>query len=239
MDFAVERRLRALCLYRCGLGDGASAALARLLASPTLVSLEVNNEGTGPGRGVGALLAGIPLPLHADFMAAVRTSRLQRLQPSYVRLFDHKAFGVSLLAAVTDHPTLTHIDVSNNNVPKKHRAAVGAALSALVAANARALTSLNLSGCRLQDAGLGPLVDALPSNTVLRSLNCQLALEQRWRFDDDVLIQQCAVRLLAAVQANTGLRTLVAASYAPLAGLKEAEALVAARRQAETSPLHV
>lgn len=83
---------------------------------------------------------------------------------------------------------------------EEHRPAAGAALAALVAANAQALTSLNLSNCGLGDEGLRPLVGALAGNTALRSLDIRA---------NDVT-RALAVPLLAAVRANTSLRSLAA-----------------------------
>jgi Ran GTPase-activating protein (RanGAP) involved in mRNA processing and transport len=139
-------------------------------------------------------------------------------------LWDNPAAGAVLCAALTGHPRLHTIDLSGNHV---HGNAVErAALGALVAANAPALQQLNVSNCLLRDAGLGPLVEALRHNTHLRVLNC----------DENGMSEAFARRrLLPAVRANTGLRTLTAASswltpelYGEHA-CEEAAALVAAR----------
>ena len=71
---------------------------------------------------------------------------------------------------------------------------VGSALGRLVGAES-ALTTLDISDCKLGDAGLSPLVDALLGNTRLRRLVCgdndaTLALEAR----------------LASIRASTSLR---------------------------------
>jgi hypothetical protein len=85
-----------------------------------------------------------------------------------------------------------------------------------------------VSVCNLGGEGLRPLVDALPGNTALRRLRC--------RFND--VSPPFASSLVAAVRANTSLRTLEANNgevwlfgerHGPNPELAEAEALVAAR----------
>ena len=55
-------------------------------------------------------------------------------------------------------------------MPPLGRDLVGGAFFALVAANTPALVQLNISDCELGDAGIAPLVDAVPHNTHLRTL---------------------------------------------------------------------
>jgi hypothetical protein len=105
--------------------------------------------------------------------------------------------------------------------------ALGAALGALVAANAAALHELNLSYLAFFDAGLlalGPLLDALPLNTHLRTLNLD-CIRCTHDFARD--------RLLPSVRANMSLRRLIVPHGAHAnAFVYEAEALVAARNAA-------
>jgi hypothetical protein len=79
------------------------------------------------------------------------------------------------VAAATAHASLQRLNLSNNRTNRdgESRAAAGAALGALVAANAPALRSLNVCGCLLGDDGLRPLFQALPANTHLHELNCR------------------------------------------------------------------
>jgi hypothetical protein len=98
-----------------------------------------------------------------------------------------------------------------------HVSVAGAALSALITANAPALHEVNVLRCALGDAGLGPLVDALPANTHLRTLDVS---------DNDKSEAFSLQRLLPAVRANSGLRELSAGYYG---AVLDAEALVAAR----------
>jgi hypothetical protein len=88
------------------------------------------------------------------------------------------------------------------SVPAEHQAAAGAALGALVAANAPALHELDVSWSELADAGLGPLVDALPRNTHLRTLNLSDGDGQGM---SEAFVRD---RLLPAVRANSSLREL-------------------------------
>jgi hypothetical protein len=99
------------------------------------------------------------------------------------------------------------------------RAGVGTALGVLLAADAPALTELDVRRCNLGDAGLGPLLEALPANTHLRTLKCT-GNNTTGAFAADVL--------LPAVCANTSLRALDAGWQ--FFGDLEAEGIVYARR---------
>ncbi len=92
----------------------------------------------------------------------------------------------------------------------------------LVAADAPAFEALQLSWCRLGDAGLGPLVDALPRNSHL----CQLNIKGNGRS-----AAFAAQRLLPAVRANASIRDLAADKGH---GEKDAPAAEEALRLVET-----
>jgi hypothetical protein len=95
-------------------------------------------------------------------------------------------------------------------------------LGALLAANAPALTELDVSWCDLGDEGLRPLFDALPpANTHLRALDCG----RNWT--SEAFARE---RLLPAVRANSSLRELKTELYSDAA--REAEALVQCRADA-------
>lgn len=210
VDFSVGRRLAALWLHSCALDDGAApvAALTRLIAAGHVSRLELVVEDYGWAL----------VPSQA-FCTAVRCSgRLQRLRLQNVRLFDDAAAGVALLVAATGHPTLMHVDLSNNDVAPHDRPAVGAALGTLVAANG-ALLVLDVSSCDLADVGLRPLLDALPASTRLR----ELAI---WSNDAS---QAFTALMLVAVQANASLRVLCADGWPSVPELVQLEDLVAAR----------
>jgi hypothetical protein len=84
----------------------------------------------------------------------------------------------TLLGSLTAHPCLRKLDISYNRVRSDRLAApvvaaAGAALAALVAANAPALHELHLRDCWLGDLVMGALADALPHNMRLRILDCR------------------------------------------------------------------
>ncbi len=95
---------------------------------------------------------------------------------------------------------------------------VGAALGALLAANAPALTVLHVGYCILTDAGMAPLLEALPRNTHLRELNIAGNYISE-AFARDVL--------LPAVRANASLRVLRTSRI--MQGEREAEDVVKGR----------
>jgi hypothetical protein len=106
---------------------------------------------------------------------------------------------VTLLGAVTAHCSLRQLSVSHNPIGDAQEAA-GAALGALVAANAPSLVVLDLFDCGVQEPALGPLVDALPANTHLRTLELG---------EVTASVPFLRDRLLPAVRANTSLKWLM------------------------------
>ena len=79
-------------------------------------------------------------------------------------------------------------------------AAASAYLGALIAADAPVLTNVALNDCRLGEAGLGALCDALPHNHHIKVLLIR---------DNPVPAGFMRARLLPAVRNNTSLRRLV------------------------------
>jgi hypothetical protein len=137
-----------------------------------------------------------------------------------VGLWRDLAAATALLGALTGHPSLRLLKIFNNHVNPAGQEEAGAALGALAAANAPALHELAVSLCYLGDAGLGPLFDALPSNTHLRTLDCI------WNAPSDAFVRE---RLLPAVRANSSLRKLWTDAA------HEAEALVQRRAADEAA----
>jgi hypothetical protein len=135
-----------------------------------------NGGGGGGGIGVGGGFVGAPAvadDVMSDFAASFTspTCALSSLSVNSSLLFRVPAAAAALLAALTGHPRLATLHLSGNRVSSDaQRAAAGAALGALLAANAPALTDLDVSSCNLGDEGLGPLFEALPRNTHLRVL---------------------------------------------------------------------
>jgi hypothetical protein len=191
-EAALTHRLRGVCLTACGLTGASLPALVRLCGSSTLVDLCLECDA--------ALLPDEPAAVAlGDALRA--NSTLTELALADLGMWRDPAVGAALLGALTGHPSLARLVVSCMLVPAAHQAAAGAALGALVAANAPALHALNASYCGLDDAGLGPLVDALPGNTHLHTLD--------FSDDGDSMSEAFARdRLLPAVRANGSLREL-------------------------------
>ena len=137
---------------------------------------------------------------------------------------DHAA-AAALLGALTGHASVRRLAlVGEWRLSEEERLHAGALLGALVAADAPALTALDVLDNHLSDDGLRPLFEALPGNSHLRTLHCSHT-DMSDAFSPDVL--------LPAVRANTSLRSLLVCGQVErqLDAAREAEALVARRRQ--------
>jgi hypothetical protein len=192
VDAALARRMDSVTLDSCGLSPASAPALARLLGGGALTALECE----------GMYL--LDAPAAAVLAAALRgNSTLTSLTLDDVGVFDDPAAAAELLGALTSHVSVQTLSVTCNGVivTAAHRAAVGAALGTLVAANAPALTHLDVSYCTLGDDGLRALFEALPRNTHLCALHCCNNIMSELFLRD---------ALLPAVRANTSLRKLVA-----------------------------
>jgi hypothetical protein len=207
VDAALARRLESVCFLVCRLSSVGAPALVRLLGSGTLTELSIDQSEILPDGPSTALL---------DALRANSTITSLAVHTDFWRDMDAAA---ALLSALTGHSSLHTLNFSSNRV-MGGAAAVGAALSTLILANAPALTDLDVSCCSLGDAGLRPLVAALPANTHLRTLSV-VYTNMSGAFARNVL--------LPAVRANTSLRTLRARDYGDHPGAVEATALVAAR----------
>jgi hypothetical protein len=191
VDTVLQLRLSFLELYECRLTPASAPALARLLRGNALRTLSVNGDAEALFDEPAALLLGNALRANTT---------LTSLTFNFINLFDEPASAAALLGALAGHPSLHKLDVSDNNafiLAPPILADAGAALAALVAANAPALQELHLRRCWLAVAGLGTLVDALAHNTHLRRLDCRdNALSEAFKHD----------RLLPAVRANAWLQ---------------------------------
>ena len=213
---AAACKLRYLDLINCSLWSESVPALARLIRGGVLTSLCISNGSIQLLDEASAVqLAG----------AVARSRTLKRLTLHKIGLWNDAVAAATLMRALTGHPRLQELWLAGNDAPDQ--AAAGAALGALVAANSRALKSLDVGNQVLGDAGLGPLFDALPRNSHLRVLRC-------WHTGMSAAFARDVV--LPAVRANTSLRELDASQrwdghrYRPAPPeLLEAEALVAAR----------
>jgi hypothetical protein len=187
VDAALARHMHTVSFYDCSLPPASAPALARLLGGDALTTLIIQEEEL------------LDAPASRVLAAALRANgTLTSLTLKRVGVFDDLAAAAVLLGALTGHASLQTLGLQCNLVAAADRAAVGAALGALVAANAPSLTQLDVSDCALGDDGMRALFEALPTNTHLRTLCCH----------SNNATEAC-VRdvLLPLVRANTSLRS--------------------------------
>jgi hypothetical protein len=153
--------LRRLDFERCNLGPLCAPALARIVGSGSpLRTLRVQQLQTLLDAHAAEVLGGT--------LRANRT--MCALAFTGGDIWAHPPAAAALVNALENHPSI-HTLSFDMSWECADNAVVGAALGALVAANAPALHDLSLMGSGLDDAGLGPLIDALASNTHLRTLD--------------------------------------------------------------------
>jgi hypothetical protein len=210
VDAALTRQLTSLWFVNCGLNPASATALARLLGGSALVDLRV--------WGYGAWL--LDAPAAALLAGALQANiTLTSLQLASVQLWADVVAKATLLGALTAHPSLRTLSLSDNTAHSEAACtAAGAALGALLAANAPALTDLDVNYCRLEDVGMAPLLEALPANTHLRTLNCS---------HNRITEAFAADVLMPAVRVNASLRALETERRWP--GEREAEDVVNVR----------
>ncbi len=216
VDAALMRQLTHVTLQECDVSTVLAPALVRLIGSGALAELDINGGDT---------LVDVPAALAVG--NALRAScTLTTLSLRFMDLWRDPAAATALLGALTGHPSLHSLDISENYVNNAAGGGdqAGALIAALVAANAPALMELHVSCCRLFDAGLGSLLDALPANTHLRTLSCG---------DNEESEAFVRERLLPAVRANSSLRQLDAGRE--FAAAREAQALVQRRAANEAA----
>jgi hypothetical protein len=220
VDAALARRLSSVRLTDCSLSPASAPVLARLLGGDTLAELHIDN-------GFEQLLDAPAAALLANALRA--NTSLTTLSLDSIQLWQDATAAAEVMAALTAHPRLRLLDLSWNSPDGAglQAAEAGAALGALLLANAPTLQTLDIRGSQLRDAGMRPVVDALRHNTRLTKLNCS-STEVSEAFARD--------ELLPAVRANAGLRELVADASEDAdddegAAAHKAEALVAARTQ--------
>jgi hypothetical protein len=213
VDAALVRRLSAVIFYFCRLSPASAPALARLLGGSALTELYITSGGV-------QLLDVPAAALLSDALGA--NSTLTTLKLHGVRLFADPAAAAAVLGALTGHVSLRQLTISQAFAPTEQAVAlIGFALGALVAANTPTLKELSLLYFSLGDAGMRPLLEALPQNTHLARLQCvENGLSAA--FARDVL--------LPAVRDNTSLRSFHGGSE--LQGAVETQVLVMARRAA-------
>jgi hypothetical protein len=212
VDAALTRRLAAVHFVDCGLVPASAPALARLLGGSSLEELLVLGN-----RYAAALLDAPAAALLASALRANMT--LKRLHLESVDLWHDVAAASTLLGELTAHPSVRTLCLAHNSSSATEvadRVAAGAALGALLAADAPALTELDVEQCNLGDAGVAPLLEALPRNTHIRTL--------KWRGGND----EAAVLFVAAMARAQAHAAAVEAHAAAAAAAAAADAAVAA-----------
>ena len=185
-DAVVARpRLTKLIFEGCELPHAAAPVLARALRGSALAHLELDSVTSFLDVAGGAALLGDAL--HATSTLTVLVLR-QLIEPA--------ASLTPILRSLVGHRSLRVLDLGGTSLGD---ATAAAALAALLAADAPALTELVLEFCFMGEAGLGQLCDALRRNSHLRLLDIR---------DNDVPAAFFRDRLLPAVCANTSLREL-------------------------------
>jgi hypothetical protein len=211
---ALTLQLTSVTLQECNLSPDSAPALVRLVGGGALAELDI----LGGGRQL------LDMPAALALGNALRaSSTLTAVSLRSVALWRDPRAATALLGALTGHASLRSLDISYNEAEPAGQEEAGAALGALVAANAPALTELRVSGCDLGDAGLRPLFDALSANTHLRKLDCS---HNRL---SDAFVRDA---LLPAMRANSSLHDLWTGLLQSDDAL-EAEALVQRRADAE------
>jgi hypothetical protein len=165
------------------------AGVIRLLGHPALRTLMV--------FGVLSPLWDSPASAALLCDALRANTQLESLCLCGVGFWQHMDAAASVLGVLQAHPSLTELDLRENVVLREHTA-VGAALGALIA-HAPVLRSFNIPDCDLGDAGLGPIMDALPHARRLQKLECG---------KNGMSGAFAAERLLPAVRACASLREL-------------------------------
>jgi hypothetical protein len=215
VDVALARQLVSVRFWFCNLAPASVPALVRLLGGGTLTDLAFN-QGHTLLDGQSAALLGAALRANSTITSLNFTGEL----------WQDAAAGAAVVHALTGHGSLRMLGLRGNDALAVGAAASGA-LGALIAANAAALTELDVLQNHLGDAGLGPLFEALPANTHLRTLNVATN-DMSPEFARDVL--------LPAARANTSLRQLIVllrpGRFEGDVHMREAQALVAARGDA-------
>jgi hypothetical protein len=200
LDAAVDAcdALTQVAFFGCRLTPASAPALVRLLSATALTSIHLCG-----GEGF-RLLDARAAELLGDALYA--NSTLTSLSLWRMRIWHDPIAAGTLMSRLVRHRSLKKLAVRDDPIDyAAHAAFAGAALSALIAADAPALEQLSVFGCRFGEAGFGPMFDALPRNTHLQQLCC--------REDDDSVVQALLedflrARLLPALRRNTYL-TLV------------------------------
>jgi hypothetical protein len=195
VDACLARRLTHVWFIDCSLTPAAAPALARLLGGGACTHLAIN--ASDPIQ----MLDEPAAEVLGDALRACST--IEELTLAGRRSLWGDVAAATVLNAVVGHGSLRRLRISLNS-EAGHAPAAGAAIGALVAANAAALATLDISHCAWGDADLSPLVDVLAHNTHLRVLHC---------CGSHLTEPFMRNRLLPAVRANTSLRELTGLTW--------------------------
>jgi hypothetical protein len=206
VDAALARRLPELALDCCT--PPAAVPLARLLAEGSLAVLELYPSSTFAPMfdAAGAALIANSLRM---------TTTLRKLYMCCTGLCRDMRVAGALLGALVGHPSLRELYCNEENPNAEDRRAFGAALAALISADAPALQVLVCYENSLRKAGLAPIVEALALNRHLRELDLR---------DNGMREAFAREQLLPAVRANTTLQKLRCGTHETGPGVAGAEA---------------
>jgi hypothetical protein len=191
VDAALAQRLHIVHFRECNLSPASAPSLARLLGSGALTELEI----IGPMVEHQPLLDEAAAVLLANMLR--KNTTLEVLLIANAGLWADRGAAAALLSGLVAHPSVRDLALIEDSVEDDDEAETsGLLLSALLVANAPALTKFSVSKCGLGDIGLAPLVHALQRNTHLTELGC-------WgNGASDAFAQQ---QLLPAVRVRRGL----------------------------------
>jgi hypothetical protein len=202
-------------------GDVSAATLPALLrlASAPLTELAFDLDDALTNADAAALAAA----LHAN-------TTLTSLQLDCT--WGEPAVVAALLGALTGHGSLRKLGlnygyIEGDDAGVAQQALAGAALGALLAADAPALEELEMDGSDVYDASLRPLFGALPANSHLRTL----ILNGSGNHASAVSAAFARDVLLPAVRANGSLTRLSLGTAVPWDSARQAEQLVQQRRR--------
>jgi hypothetical protein len=210
-DAVLARRLPELSLEDCT--PPAAAPLARLLAEGSLAVFEFSLSGHNP-----VLFEAAGVELVADALRANTTLTELDLFGSWLHL-DVRSVSATL-GPLVGHRSLRQLTIYGVNTAEEDCNVFGAALAALIAADAPALQTLDCSSNKLKDAGMAPIAEALAFNRHLRKLDVS------FNAMSEVFARE---RLLPAVRANTTLRELACDDRESWPAAEEAVELVCRR----------
>ena len=228
MRGVAEARVSDVTFLGCHLGPASLPCLIRLVRSGCLETLSIHNNSALFEEG----------PDLTAFCHALRSSSLQKLKLHRSELWGDPAAAGELLAALVGHQNLRELWLSWNRAGDTDDARrAGEQLASLITHNS-ALQKLSLPLSNLGEACLTPIFEALPLSSTLKELVYSTCTPRAYK---EIISREFAHDvILPAVRANSSLRTLNFgrnAGNGKLPELVEAQAIVAARAQADTGAI--